>query len=217
VEILNAETALLRRQQYLVPRNQTASTRARVLPGPKESTAPLVDPVNDPTRKQIRTHIIRSKIIQNSVAQNETTASRQQVCAPTRETTVEGENKRSESGEGELCRRQGEPEVRLRESRDGASKGCSHVRRILRGNKHGDEARFVEVDGEARGGGEVVQDAFEGGGRSGGSLAEDEGIVRILEDGARCVGGEGVGEVTFRPGQPDKPLEDVGNDDKEVR
>jgi hypothetical protein len=65
VEILDAETSLLHRQHRLVPSDKTTSTRAGILPSPEESTASLVNPVNNPTGKQVRTHVVCSKIIQN--------------------------------------------------------------------------------------------------------------------------------------------------------
>jgi hypothetical protein len=53
VEILDAEAFLLHRQHCLVPRDKTTSTRAGILPGPEESTTPLVNRVNNPTGTEI--------------------------------------------------------------------------------------------------------------------------------------------------------------------
>jgi hypothetical protein len=58
---------------------------------------------------------------------------------------------------------------------------------------HGNEARFIKVNGEARGSGEFIKHAFEGGSRSGSRFAKDKGIVSVLENGAGSVVGEGVG------------------------
>jgi hypothetical protein len=53
---------------------------------------------------------------------------------------------------------------------------------------HGNEARFVEINGKACGGSKVVKDSLETFGRTILGLIEDQGIVRVLEDGA---GGSG--------------------------
>jgi hypothetical protein len=82
---------------------------------------------------------------------------------------------------------------------------------------HGDEARFIKVDGKASGSREILKHAFEGGSRSGCSPAEDEGIVGVLENRTRNVRGDGVGELSFSPGQSNEFLGDVGDNNKEVR
>jgi hypothetical protein len=80
---------------------------------------PLINIVNNPTRKQVRAHIIRSEIILNSIIQNELVPSGQKVCAPARETTVERENKGGESRGMELRGGEGKAKIRLREGRNG--------------------------------------------------------------------------------------------------
>jgi hypothetical protein len=58
---------------------------------------------------------------------------------------------------------------------------------------HGNETGFVEVDREPSGQSEVIQDLLEADRRLDGSLAEDEGIVGVLEDRARGIRGKRVG------------------------
>jgi hypothetical protein len=82
---------------------------------------------------------------------------------------------------------------------------------------HGDEARFVKIDGKASGSREVLKHAFEGGSRSGCSSAEDKGIVGILENRARNVGGDGVGKLSFSPGQANEFLEDVSDNNSKAK
>jgi hypothetical protein len=82
---------------------------------------------------------------------------------------------------------------------------------------HRDEAGFMEVDSKASRRGKVIKDIFEACCSFRGGFLENQGIVRILEDGARGVSGKGVGKGAIGPGLKDKMLEHVGNNDEKVR
>jgi hypothetical protein len=139
------------------------------------------------------------------------------VRAPARETTVERENEGSESRGWELRRRKGKSKIGLGKGGEGTTEDGSHPSGFLRWNVHRNEAGFVEVDSEAGRRGKIVQDFPKASSRFLGGPAKDQGIICVLEDGAREVRGEGVSEGAVLPGLKDKALEEVSNYDKKVR
>lgn len=74
----------------------------------------------------------------------------------------------------------------------------------------------MEVYGKPGGGCKVVEDSFEAGGRRGLSLADNESVVGILENGTRARGGKGVTKLAIGAGVTNETLEDVSNDDEKV-
>jgi hypothetical protein len=81
---------------------------------------------------------------------------------------------------------------------------------------YGDEAGFVEVDGEAGCRSEVVEDLLEVGDRSAVRPTKNKSVVGVLEHRAREIWGEGVTHIAISPGTADEPLEDVSDNDENV-
>jgi hypothetical protein len=75
----------------------------------------------------------------------------------------------------------------------------------------------VEVDGETGRRSKVIEDHLEVGDRGAVRPAKDKGVVGILENRAREVRGERVTRIAISPGAADKALENVSDNDKEVR
>jgi hypothetical protein len=74
----------------------------------------------------------------------------------------------------------------------------------------------MEIDSQPSSGGEVIEDLFEAGSRLPVCFTKDESVIRILKDRARNLRGEGMQEGAFSPGQTDKALENVGDNNEEV-
>jgi hypothetical protein len=92
------------------------------------------------TGKQVRTHVVSSKIIKNCITQQKPTTRREEESPPPRKTTVERLDQWGKGRDGELCGGEWQSEVGLREGGDGAPKGGSHPMSIIVADMHGDEA-----------------------------------------------------------------------------
>jgi hypothetical protein len=81
---------------------------------------------------------------------------------------------------------------------------------------HRDEARLVEVDGEAGCRSEVVEELLKVGDHDAVRPTKNKGVVGVLEHRAREVWGEGVTHIAISPGAADETLENVSDDDEKV-
>ena len=104
----------------------------------------------------------------------------------------------------------------MREIRDGAAEGSGDGRRVLRGQVHGDEARFVEVDCQPGGRGEVVENFFKGKGGGKVSFTDDQGVISVLENWARARGVKRVMKPVRNVRGAHHPLKDVSNNNEKV-
>jgi hypothetical protein len=81
---------------------------------------------------------------------------------------------------------------------------------------HGDETRFVEVNGKTCSGGKIVKHHFEVGNSLKIGPAENQCVISVLENGARKIRGKRVVHLSVDPSLADETLENVSHNDKEV-
>lgn len=136
--------------------------------------------------------------------------------APAREPTVEGENQRCEGRGRKFGRRERKAQIGLLEGGDWGPQDGGHISRDSRLGVHGDEARFVEIDRKPCGQCEVIEDKLKAGRRLDGGLAQNKGIIGVLQNGTRGIRGEWVGQGPSLPRGTDEALQHIRHNDEEV-
>jgi len=110
-----------------------------------------------------------------------------------------------------------EAKVGLRERGDIAAKDLSHRQGHAMINVHGDESGFVKIYMEASGTREGIQDKIEVPDRGGVPFDQDKRVICIPEDRAAEAVHEGMTDVAIGGRFLEESLQDIGDDNKEVR
>jgi hypothetical protein len=149
---------------------------------------------------------------EDRVDKKETPPNRKASAAPAGKPHVTLGHDRRKISETKFVCGKGETEVGLREGRNAASKGGSHIQGRVLSGFDGDEGTFVKIDDQARGSREVVENSFEVGDMFRDSPNDNEGIISILENGAGKVINQRVEKKTVSRCLEKHLLKNIRND-----
>jgi hypothetical protein len=188
---------------------------AGFFPGPEESTPPFVNGFNNTNGKEPSGHGMREHRSEDRVYKDQAASNREATTTPAREAHVAFGHDGGEVTKAQLVRGEREAKIGLREGGDLTPKGDSHGSGNIGISFDGDKGAFVEIDGQAGSGREIIKHLLKIGNMVRDSANDNEGVIGILEDGAGEVIHQGVKEKTREGGDAKHLLKDVSNDVKQ--
>jgi hypothetical protein len=208
----HAEAALIFGTAYFVPGDEALRAGGPFIAHPPEESATKgVKGGNDRGRKLKRRHCMCGKGIQHSVDEDEAASRGEQERSPAREVLVGLADEGRERLERELVAGERQAEVGLGETLHHTAEHLGGGSESLRVQGHGNKGALGEVDDEAGGGSEVVEDALEPLRGPGLSAEDDQRVVGVLQHERWAPVNQGVLKHTILF---DKLLENVGDDDE---
>ena len=213
----NAQPAKVFWGANIIPSNFAVASGAGFLAGPEKSPAAFINGFQHPNREKSRSHGMSEFSRNNRVDKDKATSNGKGTAPPTREVKVTPSNYRGEIRKPKLMEGEGEAKVGLREGGDGTAKSRGHGGSHRGVSFNGNKGALVKIYVKTSGGREGVQEGFEISDMLWICANNNEGVIGILEDGAREVVDKWVKQEAISGGIEEKLLEDVRHNVKEER
>lgn len=137
--------------------------------------------------------------------------------APARQVFVHGRDQRETVSNANLIRSEGEAKIDLWESRNRSTKRGGEFLGGVNRDIDWQESSFMIVDRKSSSVFKDPKDMLSLEDSFAGTFEEDQGVVGILENGARCTVNKRVGKVGGKRGMVKEATKDVSHNDKKLR